>query len=245
MSYQQIPLIHSSEEQFVYKFLSRYGEYAHYKTDTEREVTVFPTCTTPLEHLVEENWGVKSREHYCGNFRQVRQISRLCDGTPVYLFAKGPERRFTTSNTALERGRVWWGGPRSGEKYVVLSDRVVEEAVLWEAVFLLELHEQNIRAEIPQAVVEYQGRKEVIVQGIPTDYTVRSAPDQPSYEETRDKIAGLGIIPSDDYSCNLVSDTQGYNHIIDVNRWVWKPHTDDFSARLFAAVQRAVTKRKT
>jgi len=74
---------------------------------------------------------------------------------------------------------------------------------------------------------------------------VRSAPDQPSYEETRDKIACLGIIPSDDYSCNLVSDTQGYNHIIDVNRWVWKPHTNDFSARLFMAVQRAVTKRKT
>ncbi len=135
MSYQQIPLECSPEELLVYAFLSKYGQYSHYKIDTGRTVIVLPTCTNPLEHLIEENWDEKSRQYYCGNSRHVRQISQLQDGTHVYLFVKGPERIFNAAQESLPFHGVWWGGPKSGDKYVCFSCPVVEEQSLWESVF--------------------------------------------------------------------------------------------------------------
>ena len=234
MSYQQISQEQPLEQQVAYNTLLKYGPCLQYRTDTGRTLTVLPTCTTSLDHLIEEHWDQKSREHYCGNFRNVRRISNLSDGTPLLLYTKAAEYRFRIPVlTGIFDNLIWWGGPR------LVSNPTVEEQTIWEAIFLLELHKNNIRAEIPQAIVEYTGKKELIVKGIPVDYTCRPAQDQPSYDETFALIRQTGMTPIDYGGHNILCDVQGYNHVIDVNRWIWEPYTDDFRTRLLRTVLHA------
>jgi hypothetical protein len=50
-----------------------------------------------------------------------------------------------------------------------------------------------------------------------------------------------GLVPVDASGFNSIKDEQGYERIIDVNRWLWPPHTDEYRARLLEVVKEAAT----
>src|SRR2546421_115266 len=105
--------------------LSRYGHVERFETDSGARITVLPTCEIPVEHLLPENWDITTP---VGNFRSVKSIDRLHDGTKPGIYIKGPERVFTREERSLNQDYVWWGGRFSGEKAIDLGSLpVIEE----------------------------------------------------------------------------------------------------------------------
>lgn len=229
----------------VSELLLEYGPCPVYRTEAGRKLTLLPTRTVPETHLIEENWNPKQVSQDEGNFRKVRWIYQLVNGDKVSLYIKGPELIFTADQRRLEKGEIWWGGPRSGERYIRIREPVVEDQVEWESIFLLELHRHGIRAEVPQALVEdTYGKKELIVHGVDTNYDKKCEPNQPSYDELFDIIRKeIGLVPEDEGGHNLLYDKDGYLTIIDVNRWEWPPYTNDFRKRLLEAIQKRVQQK--
>lgn len=213
-----------------------------YDVDSGRKIIILPTCTLPEHHLLEENWDSTERSINYGHFRRVRNIRKLKTGEKTAIYVKGPERVFTTFQKNLEEGYVWWGGPRSGEKYIYVSGEVVEEQVEWEAIFLLGLYGLGIKAEIPQAIVEHSdGTKELILEAVAMARdSAQRISSQSSYEEELVRIRNAGLVPIDYGGHNTLRDNEGYPVIIDVNRWEWQPHSNEFRNRLIEQVRRAV-----
>jgi len=226
----------------VQEFLLQYGQHHVYRTESGRKIIVLPTCSASVEQLNEENWDQRSRENDDGFFRVVRHITQLVNGEKVHLYAKGPEYIFTAEQRLLQKGEFWWGGQKSGEKRIRLYTDTVKEQVEWEAVFLLELHRYGICAELPQALIEdSNGSKKLIVKGIkeynPYSLNAKPIPNQPSIDEICTIIeTKIGLEPVDYGNQNILRDEDGYNVIIDVNRWTWPPHTDDFRRRLLKEI---------
>ncbi|MCL4360276.1 hypothetical protein M1555_03435 [Patescibacteria group bacterium] len=219
--------------------LGVYGEYKQYELEKGEILTVLSTCSVPIECLEPVNWSVVVP---IGNFRQVASIDRLSDGTRPRITLKSPERIFTKEPKYLATGWPWWGGSRSQEKRTtVLRNPVVEEQSLWEAIILLELHRNGIRAEVPQAILQtIEGSCCVIVNTIQVPYfPVTRQGESLSAQEIRVKT---GLVPEDYGGANLLTDCDGFSHIIDVNRWAWPPYTDDFRRRLIETISNAESK---
>lgn len=218
--------------------LGQHGVLKDYDLPFSDRVTVLPSCTVPLDCFDRNNWG---RIRAMGNFREVKAVRPLTDAAKLAIVAKSPERVFTQDFANLTRGYPWWGGRRSGERSVHIGDNaIVEEQVMWEAITLLELRRQGIKAEIPQGLIQHQdGKMELIVEEIrsPRESIKRNGP---SWDEIFDKITEIGLVPVDSGGHNILVDEEGYTTIIDVNRWVWSPHTDNYRKRLMNEVATAV-----
>jgi hypothetical protein len=208
--------------------LSDYGTITTRETRNGR-LEILPTCITPVEYLLEENWLPLCRNLNHGNFRRVRWIYELADHTKVGLFAKWPEKVFTTRLMTLSQGTVWWGGSRSYDKLQAIIDHpLIEEQVIWEAIFLLELAKHGLPAEVPQAIITSpEGKKELIVTEVRRrgeGVTVTGL----GREEQKAAIRDLGLVAVDFDDHNVIIDQTGQRNIIDVNRWLWPPYTDEF-----------------
>lgn len=223
--------------------LNRYGLYRTHTTSVGDKVTVLPTCGVPVSYLDRKNWA---RVLQLGNTRSVKLVDSLQDGTKPYMVVKSPERVFTTENRWLEKGYVWWGGPRSGEGCVKLvGNPVVEEQVVWEAIILLELDNLGMRVETPQAIIQQpNGSMEVVVKEI-TSTVFDGSSKSPTYNEILAQIRNkTSIVPVDASEYNCIRDGEGYAHVTDVNRWLWFPYTDSYRARLAEEIVAAI-KRTT
>ena len=222
--------------------LFNYGPISTHETESGRKITILPTCSLPETHLIEENWDPTERKINQGNFRRVRSIKSLVNNERTSLYVKGPERLLTASLERLRKGCVWWGGPRSGERYVYFPNGIIEEQAEWEAAYLLELHKHGIRAELPQAVVESpDGQKEVVVRKIERYgwFQRKPLPQQTPKERICPHIReATGLIPVDCGDHNRILDHAGYWTIIDVNRWEWPPHTNNFKEKLVEIIRR-------
>lgn len=212
-----------------------------------RVITILPTCDVPFDHLLEENWRkwgsdepAKDPHDHVGHFRFVWNIKKLASGEKVALYVKHPERMFTASQHNLEKGHIWWGGPRSNEgQPLYLRHPLVEEQTLWQAVYLLELYKQDISAEVPLAIVEWPSgsqKSELILhdtEAFPYDEGF-------SLANLNNRLEAIGLIPEDLAGHNIV---RSYRKdvkpaIIDVNRWLWPPHTDEWRRELTDYVKR-------
>jgi len=219
--------------------LKNYGQCEIYITPYDTIIITLPTRTLPVSHLIEENWVAPTPY---GNVRNVFLVEQLIDGTQTNLFIKSPERLFTSNQILLGKKDFWWGGRRSGEKPLLIQNNpAIEEQGFWEAIFLLELAKNKIKAEIPQAIlitnpIEYR----VIVERIERGLVIKG----PGLQEITSSIQKLGIIPVDLSYYNIVPDRDGYIHIIDTNRWYWPPYTDAFIQKIFETIRAATLPEK-
>lgn len=213
--------------------LQDYGPCELYVTPTNTVILTLPTRTMPISQFVEENWV--SPAAY-GNVRNVYLVEQLTDGTRTNLFVKSPERLFNK----IHSSDFWWGGRSSGEEPLLIKNNpAVEEQAFWEAVFLLELAKNGIKAETPQAILitdptEYR----IIVKRIEGRGPTVRGPDP---KELASLVRELGLIPIDLSYYNLIIDRDGYLNIIDTNRWYWPPHTDNFTQRVLEAIEQSST----
>jgi len=240
----------------IRKLLENYGGLRKEEVNG-RVITVLPTCNVPFDHLLEENWRKKCSDepakdpglHY-GRYRFVWNIQRLANGEEVALYVKHPERVFTKSQHNLEKGHIWWGGPRSSEgQPIYLRHPLVEEQTLWQAVYLLELYKQGITAEVPLAIVEWPsgshklGDSELIVH----DTEKFPYSERFSLANLDSKFEESGLVPVDHGGHNIVKSfyrKEAKAAIIDVNRWLWPPHTDEWRRELTDYVGREVKQSK-
>ncbi len=225
--------LHTSEE---HNLLSKFGGYESYESPAGDLITVFSTCSIPLAYLNRENWASVGD---MGNSRAVYSVDSLIDGTKPHIVVKTPERIFTKEEMFLKTGSPWWGGPRTRERKVRIENNpIVEAQTFWEAVILLELNRHGIRAEVPQALLRNaQGSTKLVVNEIDVlhDHT-----ETVGIRPTFNIIHDIGLVPADDWKGqNLLKDSLGQIWIIDVNRWTWPPHTDDFRKKLLQVVREA------
>ncbi|MFH1247318.1 MAG: hypothetical protein V1644_02965, partial [Candidatus Micrarchaeota archaeon] len=54
--------------------IRKQGQIRHFETPSGSHVIVLPTCSVPLKHLVEENWGESKN---VGGVRVVRHVVEL------------------------------------------------------------------------------------------------------------------------------------------------------------------------
>lgn len=223
----------------AYGFLSQYGKIETFTGPHDSLITLLPTCTTDPSHLISANWNIPI---HVGNCRYVKHIQALNDGTKTGLFIKSPERDFTQSPMYLKKGEVWWGGTRSGERRIrLLTNPIVEEQTLWEAAILLELLAHNILAEVPQAVLQNnRGDCSLVVQEIPTTAQNVHFPESELHRLTQHIKESTSLVPVDFSRHNCLVDLQGNPHIIDVNRWLWIPHTDDYRKTLLNEIKNGI-----
>lgn len=224
----------------VWGVLERFGGYQTHELSAGGKITLLPTCSVPLDYLIRGNW---TKERWLGNFREVSDIVKLANGIDPEIIVKSPERILTRHPRYLEIGYPFWEGRRSGHKAILIrGNPVVEEQSIWETIILLELHRIGVKAEKPQALLEDKnGRRELVVKRIPIygvcDHRPRPKKQGPTEEELREYInINSQLEPDDLASHNLPMDTEGYTHIIDVNRWAWPPLTDEFRQRLIQII---------
>lgn len=223
----------------AYDFLTAYGSIESYQNSRGEFISILPTCDVDIKELQSDNWQIPV---HVGNFRLVKHIEKLNDGSKTGLFVKSPERIFTTVPRLLDRGDIWWGGPKSGEKPVQIKNSpLIEEQILWESLTLLELLHQGIRCEVPQAILtNAKGENALVVKEIPT--TINTVPLQGPNERAIANAIRVctSFIPEDFGRHNCLIDLDGYLHIIDVNRWAWPPHSNNFRSMLIAEVKRMI-----
>jgi len=226
-------------EKPVPELIAQFGACRSYKAPNGTTITVLPTADLQLANLVEGNWDT-SQSIERGHFRSVVEVKKLIDGSPAEIFVKSPERTFSGSNP----DRLWWGGPRSGEKLFRLEDPLVEEQVEWETAILITLVRNQVRAETPQAILENKGVKRLIVRAIPSTIGSQICKG-PSQISIQTRIRELGLRDVDfTFSANAFSDNEGYTHVIDVNRWDWPGQIDRFRVSLRTKLIQAISQRR-
>lgn len=215
--------------------LGRYGMCQSYEIPTGETITVFSTCSVPIPHLIRENWDRKTA---MGHFRGVYSVDSLSDGVKPDIVVKSPERTFTKDDRLLENGYLWWGGSRSAQRRTtIIGNPVVEVQALWEAIILLELHHNGVRAEVPQALIRGgDGSCELVVNEIGQPGGFASSTD---VIPSRGEIQAMGLQPEDWPGTNILRDDEGISWTIDVNRWSWPPYTNDHRRRLLQEIQKS------
>lgn len=216
--------------------ITQFGECHTYQSPDGSIITTLPTTELPLKSLIPANWNPQFSLDR-GHFRKVVEVGKLINDESAGIFVKDPERVF--SGTKPEG--LWWGGSRSREKPILLEDPLVEEQVFWEASILIKLIRSGIKAEIPQAIIEKDGKKSLVVKAIPhriTNYVEHNGPDQLSIQR---KIIEIGLIDVDFMSSsNAFKGADGYIHCIDVNRWEWPGEIDQFRDLLRVKLKEAI-----
>lgn len=213
---------------YVDKLLESYGCLTYELKG--RRIVRTPYAEFPNEEFLEEHWSSEQLGH-------VRSVLRRED---MALLSKHAEYSFTSDKEQLDRGMIWIRDRMY--PHVNVSGSTVEEQIDWEAIFLLELLKNDIKAEVPQAVVEYYGNKRLIVKGIESPTLkdiVEGRCNLKNDTNSIQKAEELGLKPIDVVQNNLV-DTNGYQRIIDVSRWLWPPHTDEFHSRLVSLIRERI-----
>ncbi len=258
------------EDVFVPKKVRRHKSLRFFKTPGGSHVIILPNCRIPAQYLVPENWDENESKSNLGNMRQVKKITHLRNskkiqdksGGAVHFYVKSPERAFALRTAMFLGGKenpygLWNNPNRQG---VALSGNLVERLVNYEARILLGLKINKIRAEEPQAIVIHSnGQKELIIRGIKTPLMPplreteevrvgkRRVGKKPlDVNELKEKVGKIGMIPADlgGTRHNIVYDRKGRGHVIDVNRWIWPPHTDKYREALLDAVAREIERLK-
>ena len=201
----------------------------------DEEVVLLPSRSVPERYLDKSLW---ERKVGMGTARCVYSVDQLTTGEDPQLVVKNGEREFTTNPKNLERGTVWWDGPRSNDKPVRLDSSLTEVQTVWEAAVLTELWGKGISAETPQALITRpDGRVSLVVDRIDERY-VPTRGKGPTHEELLEKVAHeTELSPVDASRYNALTDSDGYTHLIDVNRWGWSPHTDAFNQTIVEAIK--------
>lgn len=98
----------------------------------------------------------------------------------------------------------------------------IEDQAFEEALILMLLIRNHIRAEVPQAILEHSnGRKELVTKGIRSGNGLfrsrnnRQCYDQVGKLEVQEQWVAVDFF----HTSNRIIDEQGYSHVIDVNRW--------------------------
>ncbi len=236
-------------ELFIPKNVRRFKSIRHFETPSGSHVIVLPTCSVPLEHLVESNWKKIGTEDNVGNVRKVLRISRLSNGklirdsagNRVKLYVKHPEHEFD-ADPKLGQHAPWSRGLTLTPVSIETADIRVEKQATWEARILLGLLAKGIKAEVPQAIViDKNDRRSVITKAIPDNiigYFLRF-PSKLEEHLARER----GFVPVDLRRTNVIVNSRGV-HVIDVNRWGWPPFTDVYRRRLIEAVNEEAKKVK-
>ena len=98
-------------------------------------------------------------------------------------------------------------------------------------IYLLEMNRLNILAEKPQALItKSDGSKELVVAGIKSQGLFRYSG---KIESVIEALAKSGFDTED---LQFLDSDEG-SYVIDVNRWEWKPFTDDNSAELLDLIR--------
>ncbi len=206
--------------------------------------------------MLEENWRKKwsdepAKDPYnsYGHFRFVWNVQRLATGAEISLYVKHPERVFTRSKKFLDKDSIWWGGPKSGEKYIYLKHPLVEEQTIWQAIYLLELHKQGITAEVPLAIVEgFDGSNKLGDSELILHDVERFSYDKKfSLENLDSRLEKIGLVTEDLGGHNIICSPYKKDAkpaIIDVNRWLWPPYTDSWRNKLTEHIKKAVAECK-
>lgn len=217
-----------------------------YTTDSGIRVTPFRGGSFAPETLNPDNWDpAQSQPHMShGNFRFVHWIYELENGERLLdleggkggLYVKSAERCFTLDVDKIREGDFWWEGPQSGCKYLFVPDEpTVEDMVECEAAILLRLRELGVKAEEPQALLDYpDGKRAFIARGIPHGYASSSPSDGRAIDKVKSLRDEEGWKPVDFAAHNWYRDRENVFHVIDVNRWVVPGITERFHDRLKA-----------
>lgn len=248
-------------ELFIPRNVRRFKSIRHFKTPSGSHVIVLPTCSVPLGHLVESNWGKQQRRSNVGASRRVRYVDHLANGkqvrdnedAPTALYVKSPEREYVIGpkKYAVDSRRggdpfIWSREDQTGKSIRIKpGDIRIEKQATWEARILLGLAATGIRAEIQQAVVIHKnGAREVITKGILSGGKVNRGirADEDSFLKLGERVDSAGFDTADFEDHNLVEEETGRLNVIDVNRWLWPPYTDHYRTRLLEAVHEAVQK---
>lgn len=226
------------------KKIRKKGSIRFFETPSGNHVIALPTCTVPLEHLIEENWhrpvqvGVTRKVLKVGKLRNTKPI-REENGIETRLFVKSPETIFRSD------GQGWWTNENYSKTALVSVDprdlRVAKQAT-WEARILLQLLGQNFPAEVPQAIIiKKDGSRQVITMEVPGEhprYFNAYSPD-----DAKGRLRGLGFVPRDVGEHNVIR-KDGTNVHIDVNRWEFPPLTDVYKKRLVQAIKEQIEREK-
>jgi hypothetical protein len=194
---------------------------------------IFPETGLSTDCLNPASWDVMTP---MGNVRGVYSVDKLKDGSKPGIIIKFPERIFTREEQYLAKGKPWWGGPRTLERRVLITGNpLVESQSIWEGLILFQLNKLGFRAEIPVAIIETaKGTNMLVIKEIPVSCDGGRGEGSPKLEE----LQNHGFIPAGDWQGhNLLKDVEGKVWIIDVNRWQWRPHTDQFTKKLIDLVR--------
>lgn len=233
--YELFPTTASFDQKYLGQVLDAYGGYETWETPSGDKITLLLPCSVPVETLIPDNWGIGVP---MGNTRDVKEIKTLRNGNHAGIVVKSPERIFTVQPTVEDD--IWWKGPRSGKRGIHINNNsLVEEQAVWEGVILLGLYIYGLRAEIPQAIIEKQnGRSVVVVKEITTPIGGLHA--GLSRNDILAQARQFGFIPEDAYDDrNIIRDEDGYSRVIDVNRWGWQPHTNEYRKKLLDVIRAA------
>ncbi len=219
------------------KLLKKYCKFQSYRPTSDEIVTFLLPYSIPSFDFVTENWQKITQ---MGNVRKVFSIDSLLDGSDPKLVVKSPERVFTKEEFYLQKDLPWWGGARTLERKVLFHQNpLIERQILWETIFLLELNQKGIRAEQPLAIRQSSsGGYSLIVNkiNVPSNYAaVKNVEGYPTFDEIYKKT---GLKPYPDWQGhNILKDINGYQWIIDVNRWSWPGCTDNFHRELIQLIR--------
>lgn len=222
----------------ILSLFTNYGPIETYATADGGQLTIFPTCTVSLDRLLASNWETPIN---VGNSRLIKYIKSPKHNNDG-LFVKSPERYFTQDLPSLYRGKIWYGGAKSGHKPLFFRrNPIIEQQTLFEALILLELCAKDIPAEIPQAILLNKiGEYSLITAEIPTTSQLVKLKG-PRYDELFELVnKKTTIIPVDFNRTNCLEDLDGQLHIIDVNRWLWPPFTNSYREKLQTEIITAV-----
>ncbi len=232
-------------ELFSPQRVRKLGSIRHFKTPSGSHVIVLPTCTVPLEYLVEENWDRKKVQVGWGNMRRITRVKGLNNGIKVDLFVKDPERRFKVRRFGILRKlrSPWTYKDVNKRKSLSKVHLGVEKQAVREARILMGLKYSGLKAEEPQAIViQRDGTRELIVK------TIQFGEVGVSHEKEKrlnKLVRSKGFKPNDLTERNIVQDENGNDqHIIDVNRWEWPPVTDKYKRMLLKALDEEIKLRK-
>lgn len=191
-------------------------QYPHTRIFELANSLFFTFRTTVIPDEVWANVDLRGTGSY-GGVRTIRLTKIHYKGRWLTFYIKSPEYRFSGDTERIKSGDFWWGGFKSGERPVLYKGLESQIQLFYEALILCKLEELNIRAELPQAIVERDG--EMVLVTLSARCDERQSLMTSKLEILRVLYANY-ILPVDYADHNVVHLERGEKCIIDVNRWV-------------------------
>ena len=193
-----LPFLFLMPELFKPQQITSLGKLRLFRTPSGTKVVILPTCTVPLHHLVEENWG--DAKGVIPRSRPIKKVTTLKDGSSMETAIYIKSIAFETEPPRLMRPN---------------NKKTFEEARK-----LLYLHANDEKVEIPQAIIL---RKNKPYKLLTTEIKGTSLEDEESpFKEIGNELARLqqkGIDAIDVKDANLIRAPNEELHHIDVEDW--------------------------